>query len=91
MSFDFRRFQNLQGTSCECRSLVWTDQDGARISQVKCCMRCWELGMMQLAAERSRQTAEVELKQLELDVPGADDHGDHLPSHGTARLEVDRV
>jgi hypothetical protein len=67
MSLDLRRFQYLLGTPCECQTVTYTDEDGARVCEVRCCQRCWECGMMSLQAETSRQSREVEELQLEMD------------------------
>lgn len=68
MVFDLRRFQFLLGTPCECQNITYTDEDGAHVAHIVCCRRCWEVGMMSMQAETSRQSREVETLQLEMDV-----------------------
>jgi len=67
MSFDLRRFQFVLGTPCECQNITYIDEEGAHVAHVVCCRRCWEVGMMSLQAETSRQSREVEALQLEVD------------------------
>jgi len=68
MSFDLRRFQFLLGAPCECQNITYVAEDDAHVAHVVCCRRCWEVGMMSLQAETSRQSREVEELQLEMDV-----------------------
>lgn len=70
MPLDIRRFQFLLGTPCECQTITYTDSEGAHISEVRCCARCWEIGMMQLAADTSQQSREVEDRQLGFEMDG---------------------
>lgn len=70
MSLDLRRFQFLLGTPCECQNVTYIDDQGAHVANIVCCKRCWEVGMMALQAEDSRQSAEVADRQLSFEVDG---------------------
>lgn len=66
--FDLRRFQYLLGTPCDCQTLTFTDEGGGRNCNLRCCQRCWEIGMMMsVQARRAQQDAEVCALQLEMD------------------------
>ncbi len=68
MQVDLRRFQFLLGTPCECQNVTYVDDDGNHIAQVSVCPRCWEVGMMMLAAECARQLEETHERELDLQI-----------------------
>jgi hypothetical protein len=69
MPFDVRRFQFMLGTPCECENITYTDESGAHVAITRCCVRCWEVGLMSLQAMHHAELTQRNYElQLEMDV-----------------------
>lgn len=63
-----RRFRWLGSSPCNCHSWTWQTPQGDKAALEVCCAGCYEQGMRSIEAEVSRQNAELDQLQLEMDI-----------------------